>query len=371
MAKKFSIENYVNELYEMGRKGNEEAQLEFIRFLVTETDFPLPDEAEVWLDTLAEKGNGQARRCYFTLAMMGDGEGIDWLKLEQWALAMVEETPGEAYCMLGMLYEPGLPGFVDLKRTVEYYQKAIELGNTGCGLYLARVYVAHEAELGCDPAEIRQLLEQAEPVNPCAQLYGLLAVLCEEADDYAAAMAYYRKWHRLDPEDAECCMGIARNYTLGRGVNLDYETALRYYQKAANLGDPEAMHMVALFYYEGTGVRRNYKRALDFFQRAEALGYPRAAYYLGLIHLRGLARRADKDKGFQYLQACAEAGMPEADVALAMQCAEAAVSVAELEQAAQWVEKAESLIPEDDEMLQRDVEIAQLIIETKRKEFGA
>ena len=129
--------------------------------------------------------------------------------------------------------------------------------------------------------------------------------------------------------------------------------------------------MVALFYYEGTGVRRNYKRALDFFQRAEALGYPRAAYYLGLIHLRGLARRADKDKGLQYLQACAEAGMPEADVALAMQCAEAAVSVAELEQAAQWVEKAESLIPEDDEMLQRDVEIAQLIIETKRKEFGA
>ena len=56
MAKKFSIEDYVNELYEMGREGNEEAQLEFIRFIVTETDFPLPDAAEEWLDTLVEKG---------------------------------------------------------------------------------------------------------------------------------------------------------------------------------------------------------------------------------------------------------------------------------------------------------------------------
>lgn len=317
MAKKFSIADYVNELYEMGRRGNEEAQLEFIRFMVTETDLPLPDEAEVWLVSLAEKGNGQARRCYFTLAMMGDGEGIDWLKLEQWALAMVEETPGEAYCMLGMLYEPGLPGFADLKRAVEHYQKAIELGNAGCGLYLARVYAAHEEEFGWDAAKIRQLLEQAEPVNPCGQLYSLLAPLCEETEDYEAAMAYYRKWHRLDPEDAECCMGIARNYAMGRGVRQDFEIALRYYQKAANLGEAEALHMVGVCYYEGMGARRNYKRALDFFQRAYAMGHCRSAYFLGLIYLRGQAGMPDKEKGMQYLQACAEEGDEASIAALA------------------------------------------------------
>ena len=317
MAKKFSIEDYVNELYEMGRKGNEEAQLEFIRFIVTETDFPLPDAAEEWLASLAEKGNGQARRCYFTLAMMGDGEGIDWTKLEQWALAMVEETPGEAYCMLGMLYEPGLPGYDDLKRAVEYFQKAIDCGNTGCAFYLARVYAAHMEELGCAPGEIRNLLEQAEPVNPCGQLYSLLAPLCEALEDYTAAMGYYRKWHRLDPEDADCCMGLARNYAMGRGVRQDFEIALRYYQKAANLGEAEALHMVGVCYYEGMGARRNYKRALDFFQRAYAMGHCRSAYFLGLIHLRGLAGRPDKEKGMQYLQACAEEGDEESIAALA------------------------------------------------------
>ncbi len=41
--------------------GDEDAQLDFIRFIVTETDMPLPDVAVGWLTALAEKGNDQAR----------------------------------------------------------------------------------------------------------------------------------------------------------------------------------------------------------------------------------------------------------------------------------------------------------------------
>ena len=66
MAKKNSLEEYVNGLYELGMTGDEEAQLEFIRFWVTETSLPMPEPAKVWLMNLAEKGNGQARRCYFS-----------------------------------------------------------------------------------------------------------------------------------------------------------------------------------------------------------------------------------------------------------------------------------------------------------------
>ena len=36
--------------------GDEGAQLEYIQFYVTETNLPLPDDAKVWLVTLAEKG---------------------------------------------------------------------------------------------------------------------------------------------------------------------------------------------------------------------------------------------------------------------------------------------------------------------------
>ena len=89
--------------------------------------------------------------------------------------------------MLGMLYEPGLPGYDDLKRAVEYFQKAIDCGNTGCAFYLARVYAAHMEELGCAPGEIRNLLEQAEPVE------GLKAgiALLEQVNDVAGKLMSY------------------------------------------------------------------------------------------------------------------------------------------------------------------------------------
>lgn len=69
--------------------GDEDAQLDFIRFIVTETDIPLPDVAVGWLTALAEKGNDHARRCYFSWALAGGAESPDWLKLEQWAVACI------------------------------------------------------------------------------------------------------------------------------------------------------------------------------------------------------------------------------------------------------------------------------------------
>ena len=132
-------------------------------------------------------------------------------------------------------------------------------------MYLARVYLRQEGEAEIDYREIRALLELAEPVNPCGQLYAMLSSCCDQLGDAAAAMKYLKKLHKLAPDDAQCCIALARNYAMGCGTRLDYELALRYYQKAANLGDSYGVFMVGLMYYEGCGVRRNYKRAVDFF----------------------------------------------------------------------------------------------------------
>lgn len=58
-------------LYLDALTGDEDAQLDFIRFIVTETDIPLPDVAVGRLTALAEKGIDQARRCYFSWALPG------------------------------------------------------------------------------------------------------------------------------------------------------------------------------------------------------------------------------------------------------------------------------------------------------------
>ena len=303
MAKKRNtIEDYLNELYRQGVVGNEEAQLEYIQFYVMETDMPLPDEAKVWLVTLAEKGDAQARRCYFAWAMSGDEGNFDWLKLEQWALALADGAPRDAYCMLGMLYEPGLPGFTDDKVAEGHYRKAIEAGNEGCAFYLARVLLGREED-ETPYAEVRGLLERAERVNPSAPVYDLLGSVCQVLEDDAAAVKCFQKLHRLEPADAECCMELARHYATGAGVSrIDHEIALRYFQKAANLGDAEGAFMVGLSYYDGMGTRRNYKRAVDYFQRALEMGETRALPYLGSCYYYGEGVRADLQKAEELWQ---------------------------------------------------------------------
>ena len=361
MAKKRNtIEDYLNELYRRGMAGDEEAQLEYIQFYVTETNLPLPDEAKVWLVTLAEKGDAQARRCYFAWAMSGDEGNFDWLKLEQWALALAETAPGDAYCMLGMLYEVGLPGFEDDKVAEGHYRKAIEAGNEGCAFYLARVLLGRDEAVSYE--EVRDLLERAEKANPSAAVYDLLGSVCQALGDDAAAVKCFQKLHRLNPSDSECCLELAQAYSLGAGVRQDAEIALRYFQKAANLGDVQGTFMVGLHYYEGLGTRRNFKRAVDYFKRALEMGDTRALYHLGNCCSLGEGVRQDDAAAEEYWQQGVALNDAPCCVALAMH----SVDAGELERAEELLAQAREHMTEGDEELERQMEIVEICISSAR-----
>ena len=364
MAKKRNtIEDYLNELYRRGMAGDEEAQLEFIQVVVMETAAPLEGAPLEWLNALVEKGNTQARRCYFAWAMNGDAANCDWQRLVQWAEELLAEAPGDAHCMLGMLYEPGLPGLADDKLAEEHYRKALDAGNEGCGFYLARVLLGRE-ENEIPYAEARGLLERAERVNPSAPVYDLLGTVCQELGDDAAAVKCFQKLHRLAPSDSECCLDLARHYALGAGVRQDDEIALRYFQKAANLGDVQGTFMVGLHYYEGLGTRRNFKRAVDYFKRALEMGDTRALYHLGICCSRGEGVRQDAAAAAGYWQQGAALNDAPCCVALAMHC----VDGGELQRAEELLAQAREYMTEGDEELERQMEIVQLCMDTIRGE---
>ena len=363
MAKKRNtIEDYLNELYRRGMAGDEEAQLEFIQVIVMETAAPLEGAPLEWLNALVEKGNTQARRCYFAWAMNGDAADCDWQRLVQWAEELLAEAPGDAHCMLGMLYEPGLPGLADDKLAEKHYRKALDAGNEGCGFYLARVLLGLEENEELPYAEARELLERAERVNPSAAVYDLLGMVCQELGDDAAAVKCFQKLHRLNPADAECCLDLARHYALGAGVRQDDEIALRYFQKAANLGDAEGMFMVGLSYYEGMGTRRNFKRAVDYFKRALEMGDTRALYHLGICSARGEGVRQDAAAATGYWQRGAALNDASCCVALALHCVEGG----ELQRAEELLTQAREHMTEGDEELERQMEIVELCISTAR-----
>ena len=61
----------------------------------------------------------------------------------------------------------------------------------------------------------------------------------------------------------------------GKDVDRDYAAALKWYRKAADLGDTNSMLSLAVLYAEGQGVAKDKRMAADWLRRA-AGGNPEA-----------------------------------------------------------------------------------------------
>eukprot|EP00984_Skeletonema_dohrnii_P015127 scaffold6484_cov114-Skeletonema_dohrnii-CCMP3373.AAC.4 len=71
-------------------------------------------------------------------------------------------------------------------------------------------------------------------------------------------------------------MGL-RRYETG-----DYESAFKYVNKAAKLGDAGAHYQLACFYFEGKGVEKDAKKEVYHLEQAAIGGHPKARYNLGV-----------------------------------------------------------------------------------------
>lgn len=73
----------------------------------------------------------------------------------------------------------------------------------------------------------------------------------------------------------------------------DRSRSIRLFQRAAEMGSPEAQTNLANLYDAGDGVRESFDKARYWYKRAIARGIPEAAYNLGISYLnRGDTRWA-------------------------------------------------------------------------------
>ena len=63
----------------------------------------------------------------------------------------------------------------------------------------------------------------------------------------------------------------------------DYETALEYYTKAAELGDAAAHYHLGLVYRQGKGVEKDEEKVIYHYEKAAIGGHPKARHNLGAI----------------------------------------------------------------------------------------
>lgn len=102
------------------------------------------------------------------------------------------------------------------------------------------------------------------------------------------------------------------------------DMALRYYRKAAGLGDGPAMYRLASFHEEGIHAARDPDLAYDYLQRSSEHGHADASYRLGTLY-RGdeagdLSRDIDATRSFEFFRKAREQGhvLARFDVARAL-----------------------------------------------------
>lgn len=106
---------------------------------------------------------------------------------------------------------------------------------------------------------------------------------------------------------------LARLYETGQsGVTQNLGEARRWTMRAADAGDPSAMHNLALYYFRGEGGRADPAAAAQWFTKAAQHGIVDSQYNLGLLYQSGSGVPRDLVQAYKWFTIAANAGDGEA-----------------------------------------------------------
>jgi uncharacterized protein len=172
----------------------------------------------------------------------------------------------------------------DLNSAYRNYAKAAKLGEPSAlyniavmrindevnrpSLALAHQALRRSAELGFAPAQF--MLGTVLETNISSQHRSKAEKQVNKTNNIAQAVRWYERAALQGHPDASLALGTA--YFLGRGTNLDYAKALRWYTQAAEFGDVAAQYLVASMYESATGTSKNLDTALMWYIAAARQG---------------------------------------------------------------------------------------------------
>ena len=139
------------------------------------------------------------------------------------------------------------------------------------------------------------------PIASCADMK--TAKVAAKEGDYATALKNYEKLAEIGLPDAQ--LELAKLYRDGSGVAKDEKKALDLIQKSADGGNAKALTELGRLYADGKGVPVDGKKASALFEQAAQKGDTRAYYYRGQLFREGEIVGQDLDLAQSlYLKAC-------------------------------------------------------------------
>jgi len=211
-----------------------------------------------------------------------------------------DESQAEQNYQAAKAIMKGDPTQHDLERAYELMRTAAEQNylqakaSLGYMLYTGRGVPANEHE------GLRLLKDAADEGSPTAS-FNYAKILMDQSEGKTdVALSYMKKAADLDMEKAQ--IALAEWYYFGdKGIPVDYKEALKYYERAAEKGNPLAENAVGGIYYEGLGVPFDRKKGTEYFQKAADKGMPRAQVHLADIYLMGNTLPKSKVEALKWL----------------------------------------------------------------------
>ena len=211
----------------------------------------------------------------------GDGVPVDFPQargLLEKAVALGGDTLSAAWLDLGTLYRRADAAHRDPALAVEAYQHAVDLGDVGAMISLARM-LGNGDGVPVDFRRAHALLEGAVAAggDSAADAWATLGDLYRNADEThrATAKAVDAYQRAVDLGDSDVMIVLARMVGSGDGVAADFDRAKALLDRAAALGGDNAKGAwttLGNLYRDAEGGHRDLSVALTYYERAADAG---------------------------------------------------------------------------------------------------
>lgn len=222
----------------------------------------------------------------------------------------------DAYYALATMYKAGLGVDRNLETALYFFQKAALRDHADAHYVLARLY-----EEGSDPIVADKplalfhyyraaFLKHPEALTDLAYFYARGSYLEKNSEK---AVKFYQQAAQLGQPQAQLSLGL---YYDQQAEDHDLEKALFWYQKAADNGVSLALTRLGQIYDKAESPYYDEEKALEHFKIAAAAQELSAILELSHKYINGLGVDKDVQTGISYLTLAAEMGLVEAQYRL-------------------------------------------------------
>jgi TPR repeat protein len=287
-----------------------------------------------WLRRAAEQGDTNAANNLGWIYLKGQGIAKDPSEALKWFVLGAEDGDAKSQKELGEIYQKGWGVPQDLAESLKWFGRAAEQipeqPDHSARNSLNRIFIEEARH------ELGEIYSQGEGV---------------ERDD-TQAVKWFKKAADLGDADAQWEVGFA--YDRGQGLPQDkdlaeswYRRAAASYQNEAERGEAASQSRLAAMYQAGEGVPRDAAKAEEWYGKAAASygkaaekGSVHAQHSLGDIYNNGIGVPKDHAQAAFWFRKAAEQGDDGAQYALGRMYYDGLGVPQDFVQAATWYEKA-------------------------------